>query len=119
MQELGVEVAVVVGGGNIIRGGLASAAGIDRTAADHMGMLATVINCLALQRLCPPADLLADERRERTFGLGPNSKRDPGRDEVEDGQRGVVTAGQRVREPQRQLRMGTASDRHKDAPDRR
>jgi len=49
VKELGVEVAVVVGGGNIIRGGLASAAGMDRTAADHMGMLATVINCLALQ----------------------------------------------------------------------
>jgi uridylate kinase len=49
VQELGGEVAVVVGGGNIIRGGVASDAGIDRTAADHMGMLATVINCLALQ----------------------------------------------------------------------
>ena len=49
IEELGVEVAVVVGGGNIIRGEMASAAGIDRTTADHMGMLATVINCLALQ----------------------------------------------------------------------
>lgn len=46
---LGVELAVVVGGGNIIRGGLASASGIERTTADHMGMLATVINALALQ----------------------------------------------------------------------
>jgi uridylate kinase len=46
---LGVELAVVVGGGNIIRGGLASAAGIERTTGDHMGMLATVINALALQ----------------------------------------------------------------------
>jgi len=47
--SLGAELAVVVGGGNIIRGGLASAAGIERTTADHMGMLATVINALALQ----------------------------------------------------------------------
>jgi uridylate kinase len=46
---LGAELAIVVGGGNIIRGGLASAAGIERTTADHMGMLATVINALALQ----------------------------------------------------------------------
>ncbi|MFN3650901.1 MAG: UMP kinase [Armatimonadota bacterium] len=49
VAALGVELAVVVGGGNIIRGGLASAAGIERTTGDHMGMLATVINCLALQ----------------------------------------------------------------------
>lgn len=47
--QLGAELAIVVGGGNIIRGGLASAAGIERTTADHMGMLATVINALALQ----------------------------------------------------------------------
>jgi len=47
--QLGVELSIVVGGGNIIRGGLASASGIERTTADHMGMLATVINCLALQ----------------------------------------------------------------------
>ena len=47
--SLGVEVAVVVGGGNIIRGALASQGGIERTTADHMGMLATVINALALQ----------------------------------------------------------------------
>ncbi len=47
--ELGAELAVVVGGGNMIRGELASQAGIERTTADHMGMLATVINCLALQ----------------------------------------------------------------------
>ncbi|MBM3459299.1 MAG: UMP kinase [Armatimonadetes bacterium] len=47
--RMGVEISVVVGGGNIIRGGLASSAGIERTTADHMGMLATVINSLALQ----------------------------------------------------------------------
>ncbi len=49
VRELGVEVAVVVGGGNFIRGVSASALGVDRVVADHMGMLATVINALALQ----------------------------------------------------------------------
>jgi uridylate kinase len=47
--ELGVQTALVVGGGNIFRGIAASSYGMDRTSADHMGMLATVINSLALQ----------------------------------------------------------------------
>ncbi len=46
---LGVELAIVIGGGNIIRGLAASQAGIDRVAGDHMGMLGTVINAIALQ----------------------------------------------------------------------
>jgi uridylate kinase len=49
VHDLGVEIAVVVGGGNIIRGLAASHRGIDRVTGDHMGMLATVINALALQ----------------------------------------------------------------------
>lgn len=49
VKSLGVEVAVVIGGGNIFRGLAASAQGMDRVSADHMGMLATVINSLALQ----------------------------------------------------------------------
>jgi len=48
-QNLGTELGVTVGGGNIIRGLSASAQGTDRTTADYMGMLATVINALALQ----------------------------------------------------------------------
>lgn len=48
-HKTGVQVAVVVGGGNIVRGGQISQAGIHRAQADHMGMLATVINALALQ----------------------------------------------------------------------
>jgi uridylate kinase len=47
--ELGVQVAIVVGGGNIFRGVAASSYGMDRASADHMGMLATVINSIALQ----------------------------------------------------------------------
>lgn len=47
--ELGVEVAIVVGGGNIFRGLKAASAGMDRAQADYMGMLATVMNALALQ----------------------------------------------------------------------
>ena len=49
VHDLGVEVALVVGGGNIFRGLQASATGMDRASADYMGMLATVINALALQ----------------------------------------------------------------------
>jgi uridylate kinase len=49
IHDLGVEVAVVIGGGNIWRGLSASHRGMERTTADHMGMLATVINGLALQ----------------------------------------------------------------------
>jgi uridylate kinase len=49
VQALGVQVGIVIGGGNIMRGGVASQQGIDRVAGDHMGMLATVINCLGLQ----------------------------------------------------------------------
>ncbi len=48
-HDLGVEIAVVVGGGNIWRGATGESAGMDRATADHMGMLATVINALALQ----------------------------------------------------------------------
>ncbi len=49
VRELGVEVAMVIGGGNIFRGAGLAAAGMDRVTADHMGMLATVMNALALQ----------------------------------------------------------------------
>ncbi len=47
--ETGVQVAIVIGGGNIFRGAGLAAAGIDRVTGDHMGMLATVINSLAMQ----------------------------------------------------------------------
>ncbi|MEW6410264.1 MAG: UMP kinase [Nitrospirota bacterium] len=49
VSSLGVEIAVVIGGGNIFRGLSASAKGMERTSADYMGMLATVMNALALQ----------------------------------------------------------------------
>ncbi len=49
VRQLGVEVALVIGGGNIFRGLQASTRGMDRVTADHMGMLATVINSLAFQ----------------------------------------------------------------------
>src|SRR6478672_7869072 len=49
VQALGVQVAVVVGGGNIWRGLTAAGRGMDRTTADYMGMLATVINGMALK----------------------------------------------------------------------
>jgi uridylate kinase len=49
IQQLGVQTGVVIGGGNLFRGLAASAKGMDRATADYMGMLATVINALALQ----------------------------------------------------------------------
>ena len=49
LRDLGVEVAVVIGGGNIFRGVQAEAVGLDRVQGDYMGMLATVINSMALQ----------------------------------------------------------------------
>jgi uridylate kinase len=49
IQQLGAQTAVVIGGGNLFRGLAASAKGMDRATADYMGMLATVINALALQ----------------------------------------------------------------------
>ncbi|HEV7777745.1 MAG TPA: UMP kinase [Luteibacter sp.] len=49
VQDAGVEVGVVIGGGNIFRGAGLAAAGMDRVTGDHMGMLATVMNALAMQ----------------------------------------------------------------------
>ncbi len=49
IHELGVQIAIVIGGGNIFRGMSASEAGMDRASADYMGMLATVMNALAVQ----------------------------------------------------------------------
>jgi uridylate kinase len=49
VKEQGVEMAIVIGGGNIFRGGQAETLGIDRVQGDYMGMLATVINAMALQ----------------------------------------------------------------------
>jgi uridylate kinase len=62
--NLGVELAVVIGGGNIFRGVAGGAAGMDRATADYMGMLATVMNALALQ------DAIAQERRLRPRAVG-------------------------------------------------
>ena len=53
----GTEIGIVVGGGNIFRGNSPSASGMDRSSADHMGMLATVINALALQDAVEKAGL--------------------------------------------------------------
>jgi uridylate kinase len=57
VQSLGTQMAVVVGGGNIFRGTEASAAGMDRATADYAGMLATIINALALQDALEKAGL--------------------------------------------------------------
>jgi uridylate kinase len=57
VTALGVQVAIVIGGGNIFRGIAASAGGMDRATADYMGMLATIINALALQDALEKAGL--------------------------------------------------------------
>jgi uridylate kinase len=51
LAEMGISLGVVIGGGNIVRGAMASKGGMDRVQADYMGMLATVINALAVQDL--------------------------------------------------------------------
>ena len=51
VHETGVSLGLVIGGGNIVRGSLASQKGMDRVQADYMGMLATIINALAIQDL--------------------------------------------------------------------
>jgi uridylate kinase len=63
VRELGVQVAVVIGGGNIWRGMTAAGRGMDRTTADYMGMLATVINAMALKSAL---DQLGVESRVQT-----------------------------------------------------
>src|SRR5260370_26433381 len=63
VRDLGVEIAIVIGGGNIWRGLTASHRGMDRTTADYMGMLATVINALALRSTL---DHMAVETRVQT-----------------------------------------------------
>ncbi|GAA4279925.1 UMP kinase [Gaetbulibacter aestuarii] len=57
ITERGVEVAIVIGGGNIFRGVAGASNGMDRVQGDHMGMLATVINGLALQSALEDADV--------------------------------------------------------------
>jgi len=56
-HELGIEICLVIGGGNIIRGAALASAGVERASADYMGMLGTVINALAVQSVIEPAGL--------------------------------------------------------------
>ena len=58
VHDVGVDVAIVIGGGNIFRGLQASASGMDRASADYMGMLATVLNALALQNTLEQGGLM-------------------------------------------------------------
>ena len=55
--DMGIEVSVVIGGGNIFRGVSGAAQGMDRATADYMGMLATVINALAMQNALEKEDV--------------------------------------------------------------
>ena len=64
----GTQVAIVMGGGNFFRGAELSQAGMDRTKADYMGMLGTVMNCLALQDFCEKAGLETRVQTAVTMG---------------------------------------------------
>ncbi|MCH7475199.1 MAG: UMP kinase, partial [Gemmatimonadetes bacterium] len=57
VHALGASLGLVIGGGNILRGSVASEQGVDRVSADYMGMLATVINALALQDVLERMDV--------------------------------------------------------------
>ena len=57
VHKMGIQVCLVIGAGNIFRGVAGTAAGIERTSADHMGMLATVINALAMQSVLESSDI--------------------------------------------------------------
>jgi len=57
VKELGLEIGIVIGGGNIFRGMSASMRGMDRVSADYMGMLATIINAMALQDMLERSDV--------------------------------------------------------------
>ena len=59
VRALGIEIAIVIGGGNIFRGAGLAGAGMDRVTGDHMGMLATVINALAIQDALESANVYA------------------------------------------------------------
>jgi len=57
-HELGIEIAVVIGGGNLFRGQVAAEKGVDRATADYMGMMGTIINAMALQDACEKIGLI-------------------------------------------------------------
>lgn len=92
--QLGVQVALVIGGGNLIRGADLNAAGLDRVTADQMGMLATVINGLALRDAFEqkniPVTLMS------AFGIPSVTKqydRSTARDELQQGRVVILSAG--------------------------
>ncbi len=57
-HQSGIEIAVVIGGGNLFRGQAAESSGMDRATADYMGMLATIMNAMALQNACESINLI-------------------------------------------------------------
>ena len=84
IQSLGVEVGIVIGGGNIFRGVAASAKGMDRATGDYMGMLATVINALAMQDALEQHDVVTQSRHRdrdarRRRAVHPPPRRPPPR----------------------------------------
>src|SRR4030095_691940 len=94
IQQLGVQTGVVIGGGNLFRGLVASARGMDRATADYMGMLATVINALALQDALEHNDVITrvSTASEMRSGADPFIRR-PAARHLEKGRVVVFAAG--------------------------
>lgn len=94
VTQLGVQVALVIGGGNLIRGADLCASGLDRVTADQMGMLATVINGLALRDACErqsiPAALMS---AFAVPGLAENYDRAVAKEKLQEGRVVIFSAG--------------------------
>ena len=94
VQELGAEIGIVIGGGNLFRGEKLSKAGMDRVAGDHMGMLATVMNGIALRDALERAGVKTRVMSARSMsGLGEHYDRRLAIQLLSDGYVVIFTAG--------------------------
>jgi uridylate kinase len=94
LRELGVEVAIVVGGGNIFRGAQIQGSGIERTTGDHMGMLATVINALALRDVIESQGMRAEVCSAMSIeGISSGFQANKAKKQLEDGEILLFAAG--------------------------
>ena len=113
LRERAEQVGLAVGAGGLGRGAHDHEVRVFGLPEDRV----TDVGRLAQDGLTPAGDVLLDERGQRALGLGPDRERDPGRDEVEDDDRGVVMSRDRVGEAQGELGVGSAADRHDDPAD--
>ncbi|WP_178862357.1 UMP kinase [Thiomicrorhabdus cannonii] len=94
LRELGVEVGIVVGGGNIFRGAQIQGSGIQRTTGDHMGMMATVINALALRDVIESVGIRAQVLSAMTIeGISSGFNANQVKKQLSDGEVLIFAAG--------------------------